>query len=188
MIAASSISRAIVIATLSMGFAILSPGQSPGSLERALKFEVSASKPNKIAGGDYDDKMQKITLRAKITNMDPKLEAKGLKAVFLVFGDSVITRGTTKVLLREEAALDLAPHQALDHTCQQAVTRFDKTNAIFGYSYGGWAVAVVSEEGKVVAFKSTSPSFEKLRDKVALFSAEKCYDRKAQVTIEPDRL
>ncbi|WP_009962947.1 hypothetical protein [Verrucomicrobium spinosum] len=150
--------------------------------DRGVKIEVVASKPAPIRGGDWDDKTQKITLRLKFTNVDTRQSYEGHTAVVSALGQSAADRDVRIVFLQEKVDLPLTPLKSCEHTCKEIVTKFDKTGAKFGYAYEGWVILVKDAAGKVVYTKSTSPSLEKMPEKVEQLVAGTCFDRNLAVT------
>lgn len=147
-----------------------------------MKIEVVASKPAPIRGGDWDDKTQKITLRLKFTNVNNRQSYEGHTAVVSAIGQSAADRDVRIIFLQEKVNLPLAPLKSCEHTCKEIVTKFDKTDAKFGYSYDGWVILVKDAAGKVVHVKSTSPSLEKMPDKVEKLAVGTWFDRNLAVT------
>jgi len=153
--------------------------------DRGVKIEVSSSKPSGLTGDDYDNKFQKIVLRVKFTGLDPRQTFEGYTASISAFGESTLERGVRMVLMHESIPVSVAPMKTQEHECAQVKTRFDKTDAKFGYFYDGWIVVVKDKAGKVVHIKSTSPTFEKLPEKAAKLTKGQCYDRSLEPTKSP---
>lgn len=169
---------------LAVGWIPLSTQAQSSALpfDRGVKIEVVASKPAPIRGGDWDDKTQKITLRLKFTNMNNRQSYEGHTAVVSALGQSAADRDVRIVFLQEKVDLPLTPLKSCEHTCKEIVTKFDKTGAKFGYAYEGWVILVKDAGGKVVHVKSTSPSLEKMPEKVEKLVAGTCFDRNLAVT------
>jgi hypothetical protein len=155
--------------------------------ERGVRIEVVAAKPAKIKGGDYDDKVQSIELRLKFTNQDTRQSYDGYSATVSVIGQSARERDVRKVLLQEKIDLPLTPRKVAEHTCKTVTTRFDKTDAVFGFWYDGWVIVVKDKSGKIVQVKSTAPTLEKLPEKVDKLAQETCFDKKLEAVTEPGR-
>jgi hypothetical protein len=176
--------RSEIIATLAILIGCAAPltachaqATAPHPMARALKIETTTSKPSRVKGGDWDDKMQRITLRLKFTNIDTRQVLNGLSASVYLFGESASERGVIKLLAKESAVVDLAPRQTIEHTCAELVTRYDKTGIAFGYSYDGWAVVVKDSSGSIVSCKATSPTNEKSPEKLLELTEGKTYGR-----------
>jgi hypothetical protein len=91
------------------------------------------------------------------------------------------------VMLQEQIPLaQLAPRQVVEHQTKQVSTRFDKTGAIFGYSYDGWVIVVKDSSGKIIHAKSTSPTLEKVADKVDKLTQGMCFDKNLESTDSPE--
>jgi hypothetical protein len=160
------------------------PGHAQSSslpFDRGVRIDVVAAKPALVRGGDWDDKTQKITLRVKFSNQHNRQSYEGYTATISGLGQSAVDRDVRIVFLQEKVDLPLAPLKTHEHSCKEIVTRFDKTVAKFGYFYDGWIILVRDPAGKVVHVKSTSPSLEKLPDKVAKLAAGKCFDRNLEI-------
>ncbi|MFZ4596390.1 MAG: hypothetical protein ACOYOF_19190 [Verrucomicrobiaceae bacterium] len=161
------------------------PSNAP-PFERGVRIDVVASKPAEIKGGDWDDKTQNIELHLKFANLDTRQSYDNYTAVVYALGQSTLERNVRKVLLQEQVALTLAPRKLVEHHTKRIKTRYDKTGAIFGFMYDGWAIVVKDSAGKIVQVKSTSPTLEKMPEKVDKLTEGKCYDRNLQETDNPD--
>jgi hypothetical protein len=179
---AACLCMAAVLLPLSQGNA-----QQALPFERGVKIDVIASKPAAVKGGDWDDKMQKIILKLKFSNLDTRQSYAGHTATVSALGQSARDRTVTKVLLQEDIPLTLDPRKVVEHECKAVTTRFDRTDAVFGYSYDGWIVVIKDSSGNIVHVKSTSPTFEKMKDKVGTLAKDKCYDKKLEAVSEPGR-
>lgn len=155
--------------------------------ERGVRIDVVSAKPAKVAGGDWDDKTQTIALRVKFTNVDTRQGYDGCSATLSLLGQSIRDRNVRIVMLQEQIPLaQLAPRQMVEHQTKQVSTRFDKTDAIFGYSYDGWVIVVKDASGKIIHAKSTSPTLAKAADKIDKLTQGMCFDKKLESTDNPE--
>jgi hypothetical protein len=177
---------AVLIAASSL-CASAQPAPASATFARAVAISVIPSKPAGVKGGDWDDKMQKIGVRLKFANTDIRQTYEGFTATISVFGQSVLDGKVKKVLLQEQVPVALPPRKTQEHECKEITTRFDKTGARFGYFYDGWIVVVKDAEGKVVHVKSTSPSMEKMTERVDKLSINGCYNNKLEPAGDPGR-
>lgn len=175
---------AAVIACGSLGSAQQAAPATP--FDKGVKINVVASKPARIKGGDWDDKMQKIVLSLKFNNTDLKQTYEGYTATISVLGQSANDSKVKKVLLQEQATLSLAPRKTQDHVCEEVTTRFDKTESKFGYFYDGWIIVVKDAAGKIVQVKSTSAPMEKLTELAAKIQVRGCYNNKLKPVADPN--
>ncbi|MEZ0387155.1 MAG: hypothetical protein ACAI34_08825 [Verrucomicrobium sp.] len=159
---------------------------TPLPFDRGVRVEVVASKPAPIRGGDWDDKLQRITLRVKFSNTNTHQSYEGHTATISALGESAVDRGVRAILLQEKIELPLAPLKMHEHACKEVTTKFDKTGAKFGYAYDGWIIMVKDKAGRIVYIKSTSPTFEKLPEKVEKLQPGKCYNRSLDAVSAPD--
>lgn len=132
---------------------------------------------SRIEGGDYDDKIDHIRLKAKISNTDPQLATEPLKATVFIFADSILYRGHRKLLGRGSFDLKLAPRTEKEFTTDEFDTAYDTTDARFGYKYGGWILDVCDASGKNVLSKTSSPSLEKALPVVTSMRDTNVYDK-----------
>jgi hypothetical protein len=155
--------------------------------DKGVRIDVVAAKPAKVGGGDFDDKTQNIALKLKFTNIDTRQGYDGCKATVSVLGQSTIDRNVRMVMMQEEVPLaQLAPRQAVEHTTKTVSTKFDKTGAIFGFTYDGWMIVVKDATGKIVQVKSTAPTLEKAPEKVEKLTEGTCFGKNLESTDNPD--
>lgn len=156
------------------------------SFANEVKVDVAIGRPSKIKGGDFDDKMQVIEPRVKMTNTSLKQAYEGYKAAFLLIGESAVDIKVIQVLQREEFPLSIPARLFVENKLPSVTTQYDTTGAKFGFKYEGWVVQVTGPNGEVVYTKSTFPSIEKLPEQVQQLKAGMCYDRKLKVVPEPE--
>ena len=150
-----------------------------------VKIEVMLGRPTKTEGGDFDDEMQVINPRLKLTNASPTQAYEGYVLNFILFGESTIDMKVIKVLQRESFPVSLPVRQTFENKLPKVTTQFDTTGAKFGFKYQGWVVQVTGPSGEIVLTKSTSSSIEKLPELVKQMKAEQCYDKKLKPVPEP---
>ena len=152
-----------------------------------VKVEVAIGRPSKTEGGDFDDEMQVINPRVKLTNTSTAQAYEGYTVSFMLLGESTVDLKIAKVLQRVDFPLSLPVRQMYENKLPSVKTQFDTTGAVFGFKYQGWVVQVTDPEGKIVLTKSTSSSFEKLQEQVKQMKEKECYDKKLQPANDPDR-
>ena len=150
-----------------------------------VKIEVMLGRPTKTEGGDFDDEMQVINPRLKLTNASPTQAYEGYTLNFILYGESTIDMKVIKVLQRASFPVSLPVRQTFENKLPSVTTQFDTTGAKFGFKYQGWVVQVTGPSGEIVLTKSTSSSFEKLPEQVKQMKADQCYDKKLKVVPEP---
>ena len=151
-----------------------------------VKIEVAIGRPSKTEGGDFDDEMQVINPRVKLTNTSTTQAYEGYTANFMLYGESTIDLKVIKVLQQVSFPISLPIRQTFENKLPSVTTQFDTTGAKFGFKYQGWVVQVTGPQGEIVFTKSTSPSFEKLTEQVKALKAELCYDKKLMPVPEPE--
>ena len=151
-----------------------------------VKIEVQIGRPSKTEGGDFDDEMQVINPRVKLTNTSTSQNYEGHVVNFILFGESTIDMKVIKVLQRVNFPLSLPIRQTFENKLPSVTTQFDTTGAKFGFKYQGWVVQVTGPSGEIILTKSTSPTFEKLPELVKQMKEQLCYDKKLKVVPEPE--
>lgn len=151
----------------------------------SVKIEVLLGRPTKTEGGDFDDEMQVINPRVRLTNASTTQAYEGHMVNFILFGESTIDMKVIKVLQRVNFPVSLPVRQMFENKLPSVTTQFDTTGAKFGYKYQGWVVQVIGPQGEIVLTKSTSLAMEKLPEQVKLMAEKQCYDKKLKVVPEP---
>ncbi len=159
--------------------------QTTAPFFRSVKAEIMISRPAKTKGGDYDDQMQTMEPRIKLTNMDARQNYEGYKASFLLLGESTVDGKIFKVLQRHDFPVNLPARQILDKETPSVTTRYDTTDAKFGFKYDGWIFFVTDPTGAVAMVKSTSPALEKMPTQLESLKQEGCYTRQFKPVPEP---
>ncbi|MDB6003751.1 MAG: hypothetical protein JWR15_738 [Prosthecobacter sp.] len=152
-----------------------------------VKVEVVIGRPSKTEGGDFDDQMQVINPRVKLTNTSNTQAYEGYSVSFILLGESTADLKVAKVLQRVDFPVSLPIAQMFENKLPSVTTRFDTTGAVFGFKYQGWVVQVTDPNGLIVLTKSTSSSFEKMAEKVKEMKDQECYDKKLTGVSNPDR-
>jgi hypothetical protein len=154
-----------------------SPEWTPAEFKRRVRIEVVRGKKVKIEGGDYDDRLERVSLRVKFRNGDPMLDFENLSAALYVFAESVTSRRTFKLMGAPKFEFSLPARGDFEYETDEYQEPYDLTNARFGYRYDGWILIVKDESGKIVCRKSTSPSMLKHSKKLADISVGSTYNR-----------
>lgn len=174
---------AVVFANLSVSS---SAEEAKVPFAKGIRPEVAIGRPSKIKGGDFDDKMQVIEPRIKLTNTANSQAYIGYKGLFVLLGESAVQTGVAKVLDRYEFDITLPPKQAMETAATSVTTRYDTTGAKFGFKYDGWALQVTDSKGEVVLTKSTSSTLEKQPpDFIKTLKMDQCYTRQWKPCGEP---
>lgn len=155
--------------------------------EKAVKLDVAISKPANIKGGDYDDKTQRIAVKVKLTNKELRQSYEGYKATVSVLGQSAVEKDIRKVLLSEKFDVALLPSKTVEHSCEEIMTRFDKTGLAYGYFYDGWIVVIHDPAQQIVWVKSNLTALEKFPGSAEKLALHGCYDRKLNPVKDPAR-
>lgn len=145
----------------SLGFLIMGFNLDAVAQKAAPQLECSVSnaKGQRIAGGDFDDKTQRVAMDVTVTNKSMSKPTGPLRADFYVFGESTIARNRFKLLQKESFDFELEPRAKSSHQTEEIVLKFDNTGfARFGEKYKGWIVQVMDQGGEKV-FEQKSSEF-----------------------------
>jgi hypothetical protein len=152
---------------------------------QGVRTSVVVSKPSKTKGGDWDDKMQKIVLSVKFANQDLRQSHEGYHATIMMLGESALDSKVKCVLLQEVIPVSLESGKTLEHNCLEVITRYDKSDAKFGYCYDCWLIVVKDKQGKIVDVKSSSVSLEKYPELAGKLELKKTYSPKLEPVPRP---
>ena len=156
-----------------------SPGAVTGNgkIGDRLTVDVIPSVKTKIEGGDYDDKMDRIKLKVKLTNRHTTIAAEKFKGEVYVFGESILDRNNVKVLDSASFDFSLRPLAIHEMGTEEVTTGYDNTGVRHGYKYLGWLVRVKDGSGESVLSKSNLPELAKKTEKAAGLAKGNTYDR-----------
>ncbi|MEO6053831.1 MAG: hypothetical protein ABIP97_07470 [Chthoniobacterales bacterium] len=134
--------------------------RDPTRIELAVQREAK----DKIEGGDWDDKIERVRLEVTVTNKTlngPPLEGYQLQcwAIAKQIKDpkayEVVVAETVPIRLTSEAQ-----GRQIVHKTEEVKWGWDDTGAIWGKKYQGWIVLVLNAKGEMVACKSSNPMWE----------------------------
>jgi hypothetical protein len=142
-----------------------------------LQADVVRMKRSRIEGGDFDDKLEKIELKLKLSNTDTKISADKLTAEIYIFGESILDRAATKLLHMQTFQFSLPPRSSHEETTEEVETAYDTTDARFGHKYEGWVLRIKDSTGATIFTKSTTQALLKGVEKNTKLAKNKSYDR-----------
>jgi hypothetical protein len=129
------------------------------------RVEIGASRTRftKVAGGDWDDRLQKVQIEVIAKNLDFNHPANGLKLHYWVLAESLVDRKTLKVIDNGVVDVNLtsdASGREMRQKGEMVTLQWDDTGAIFGERYKGWVIVLVNDKQEVVAVKANVPSWQ----------------------------
>ncbi len=138
--------------------------QTPGTVGPAkpklqLAYEVDRARSLRTAGGDWDDKQDRISLRLKLKNLNFRHGFDGLRADLYLIGQSIFDRKAFKLLQKDTFEFDLAPSGTFEATTPQITLKWDDTNARFGDKYRGWVLRIFDAANEKVLDVQSSQAF-----------------------------
>lgn len=167
----------VILSTILLPLHPLLAEEPKVAFSRGAKIEVMISKPARTKGGDYDDQMQEIKPRLKMTNTDAAQNYEGYKGSFIIIGQSAADRKAFSALTRHDFDFSLMARKTHDEKLESLTTRYDKTGMVFGYKYDGWILLIKDPSGKIVLTKATSSTHEKLPEKADTLTKNSVFDR-----------
>lgn len=166
------------IAILSLFCASKSPAQSAAiQFESRVQLQVNRNKSTRIAGGDWDDKTDRISFSIKFANSDTRQAFDGCQAEFYVLTQSILNPRAFQLLQAEKFTFSLPARGAHAQETPEVVTRYDKTDAKFGMKYNAWVCVVRDAEGKVLMKKTSLNSWLPVAERLSEKSAGAFFDR-----------
>ena len=139
--------------------------------------EVVRNRRSRTEGGDFDDKKERIEMKVKLANPDPKLSVEKWKGEIYVFCESILDRSAIKLVITQQFDVAISSRGNQEFVTEQAETMYDTTGARFGFRYEGWVLLVKDGAGKVLIAKATSPNLLKGVEKATGLAKDKSYDR-----------
>lgn len=156
------------------------PAVPPAQLTLAAQkigVEAIRAKQTRIAGGDFDDKHERITFNVRLTNPDPKIPLNDLKAEFYVFAQDIVDRKVFRLLGKDESPFSLPPRGMHTFATAEVSTMYDTTDARFGSRYDGWAIVIRDTAGKIIFKKATAPNWANGAEKLNQLTQGSAFDR-----------
>ncbi len=165
--------------------AIIMPEVWAQTFEQRVTVEPVRKRINRIKGGDWDDKLDRISFDVKFTNGDPTLSFENCKAQLFIFAQSVMDRKAYQLLGSDTASFSLPPRGTFTFETKEVSTRYDTTNAKFGAKYDSYILLVHDSAGKLLLKKSSNPQWLPNAEKIAGLKINSFYDfALAEVKVE----
>lgn len=147
------------------------------------KAQKEAEKTGKATPmpANYNDNVDEVRLRVRLTNTDSNRAAKGLRGDLYIFADSLAERGAIKLIAKHPIDCSLQPRGTHEITTTEVATRF-WTRQRYGFKYDSWVLRMTNSEDKEVLLKSNSPTLLKNAAKIPGLAVDKTYERS---TLDP---
>lgn len=133
---------------------------------RRVAVEAIRKRIDRIAGGDFDDKLDRVTFTVRLKNNGIQDSFDNHSAEFYIFAKSILDRNAFKLLGVTKTDFSLPVRKTHEFVTEEAVTRYDKTGARFGAAYDSWAIIIRDSEGKLVKAKASSTQWEAHADEL----------------------
>jgi hypothetical protein len=147
----------ILSATLSL--AAMTVAKNPPRVE----LNAIQVRNTRIAGGDWDDRTEKIQLEITATNLDLNHPAEGLVLHYWILSESQVDHRTLKVVDAGQFDVNLTAKPEGRQLRQQTPLiqeMWDNTDAVFGARYKGWLLVLTNANNELVAVKSCQPAWQ----------------------------
>jgi len=184
-------SKAVVSVIFLACAAIVTPLQADlemGTEDREIQLKVAKSKRTKVAGGDYDDKLERISLNIRIKNRSLRDAKEGLTARYWIIGESMVHRSALEVLDSGEMKVDLGSEfgkREFKKETNETVVQWDDTNLVHGAKYDGWIFVLLDADGKVIKSDASKNTFRKLIPKADFLKKGNFYDSNFDIMSVP---
>ena len=151
------------------------PVAHAATFEQRVKVEALRRRSNKIAGGDWDDKTDRIAFAVKFANLDTVSGFSDCKAEFYIFAQHILNPKAFLLLLKENFSFSLPALGTHQFSTGEAVTKYDTTGARFGAKYEGWVLVVRDKSDKILMTKASPPSWLPVADKLKTLTVDSSY-------------
>jgi len=127
--------------------------------------EISANRMRytRVAGGDFDDREQKVQIEIVAKNLDFNRPVNGLTLHYWVVAESLVDHKAMLVIDRGSVPINLTSEpggREIRQKGELVTLRWDDTGAIFGQRYRGWILILLNAQDEVVAVKSNQPNWQ----------------------------
>ncbi len=151
-----------------------------------LECQIERSRKQRIEGGDFDDKTERVSFDIKLTNKNWKEPVEGVRGIFYIFGESVHDRKAFKLVLKEDFDVHIEPRGTFETSTPVATMMYDTTGASFGEKYRGWVLVLENRDGDTF-YENASSVFMKETGLLAKLGIGDFCDREGKPVPEPQR-
>ena len=128
-----------------------------------VAIDANRSRSTKIAGGDWDDKLQKVQLEISVKNLDLNKSVEGLTLYYWTLAQSLVDKKAYLVIDAGTFDVNLngsTEGREIHHQCEEITLKWDDTYAVFGQRYKGYVIVLVNAQKEVVAVKANLPTWQ----------------------------
>lgn len=151
-----------------LGGAPLRADLEMGTEDRDLDLNVTKSRQTRVEGGDFDDKLERISLDVTVKNRSLRDPKEGLTAKYWILGRSMVHDDTLQVLDLGEMKIDLGNEfgeREFQKATPEVIVKWDDTNAVHGARYDGFLFVILDSNGKVIKTDVSKNTYEKVLTK-----------------------
>jgi len=187
--------RQLPLFALTASLIFLSAGASPAALPVAknppkVQIDANRMKQTRIAGGDWDDRTEKVQLEITATNLDLNHPADGLVLHYWVLSESQVDHRVMKVIDAGQFDVNLTAKpegRQTRHETSMVQTMWDNTDAVFGVRYKGWILVLTNAQNEVVAVKTCQSAWQSNLERLFALNKDAWCDREMKPASEPGR-
>lgn len=153
-----------------------------------IQVDGTRSRNTKVAGGDWDDRLQKVQFSAVVRNLELNKPAEGLKLQWWALAESLVDR--KKLLVIDSGAADVSLSNKPDgremrSEGREVVLKWDDTGSIFGERYKGFIAIVTTADGELVAAKTSFPNWDRALSRALAMKTGSWVDRDLNPATKP---
>lgn len=155
-----------------------------------VQIDANRVKQTRIAGGDWDDRTEKVQLEITATNLDLNHPADGLVLHYWVLSESQVDHRVMKVIDAGQFDVNLTARpegRQLRHETPMIQTMWDNTDAVFGVRYKGWILVLTNAQNEIVAVKTCQPAWQSDLERLFALKKDAWCDREMKPVGEPGR-
>jgi hypothetical protein len=159
--------------------------------DRQERIKIDVTRDRNMKQDGYGSRQERVQFKVKLTNQDTVKEFKDLKAKFIVIAQNMADRKRFVALQAESFDVKLGKgtsDRELLHESREVM--MDSTDSRkpggyyldYGDKYDGWILAILDEDDKIVAFKTSKESYTQNIGKISGIKEKSWFDLKLDAT------
>lgn len=155
-----------------------------------ILLTAQRNKSTQIKGGDWDDKMEILSLDVKVQNQELAKSFENLTAKYWVFARSLKHSKTYRLVIRGEKTFSLSskePDRKISFSTEEVTLKWDHSDVVFGEKYDSWLVALFNAEGELIFTKASRPNLIRLLPEAMALKELDFVDADLKPTSDPSK-
>lgn len=150
-----------------------------GAVQQSARLDVKVSvvRKQKTSDGDSDDKIQRISYRVDIRNVERQRAFNSGRATIIAFAEDLQDRDESIVIAREEFDVNLDPLAATSLETKQTKIIFDNKGYKYGNKYSGYLLVIKDASGETVNVSASIPAAAKNAEEALKLKVEDVCDK-----------